>query len=78
MNDLDSKGKMPGDAGYDPTTTMLPVLAETIKSDYYKSQGTKEDKLKVLSTILGTFKGTAKKMLINDDPDLAVKIMAVQ
>lgn len=78
MNDLDSRGKMPGDAGYDPTTTMLPVLAETIKSDYYKSQGTKEDKLKVLSTILGTFKGTAKKMLINDDPDLAVKIMAVQ
>jgi len=78
MNDLDAKGKMPGDAGYNVMTTMLPALDQAIKSDYYKELPTKEDKLKVLSTIVGNFKSGAKRMLIDGDPDLAVKIMAVQ
>jgi hypothetical protein len=78
MNDLDAKGKMPGDAGYNVMTTMLPTLDQAIKSDYYKELPTKEDKLKVLSTIVGNFKSGAKRMLIDGDPDLAVKIMAVQ
>ena len=80
MNELDDRGRMPGDKGYDMSRTMLPILMDLISADnaYYQSLPTKEDKLDRIKTVVGKFKGAAKKKLIADDPDLAVKIMAVQ
>ena len=78
MNQMDTRGRMPGDAGYDIRQTMLPLLMDMIQTDYYQSLPTKEDKLEKITMVVGKFKSAARKMLIAGDPDLAVKIMAVQ
>jgi len=78
MNSMDKRGRMPGDAGYDVGQTMLPLLMDIIGTEYYQSLPTKEDKLDKITTVVGTFKTAARKMLVAGDPDLAVKIMAAQ
>ena len=78
MNEMDSKGRMPGDNGYDVSKTMLPILMTLIESETYESLPTKEDKLDRIKLVYSKFKTAGKKMLLADDPDLDVKVMAVQ
>ena len=80
MNELDAEGKLPGDAGYNMSKTMLPMLMDFISddNDYYQSLPTKADKIDRINAIVGKFKSASRKLLIDGDPDLAVKIMAVQ
>lgn len=80
MNELDAEGKLPGDAGYNMSKTMLPMLMDFISddNDYYQSLPTKADKIDRINAIVGKYKSAARKLLIDGDPDLAVKIMAVQ
>lgn len=70
--------KFPGDEGYDPSATMLPALMAFIQSPYYQSRPTKEQKLDAINAQVSIYRSAAQKILRMEDPDLDVKINAVQ
>ena len=48
-NALDESGQLPGDNGYDESTTLLNSLSEIIKSEDYKSQSIEEQQNQIMS-----------------------------
>lgn len=78
MNNLDARGRLPGDPDWDVSTTLLPALAGMIADPLYSQLPTREDKMDKLSTRLGVYKKAAKTLLLAGDPDLALKVLAVQ
>lgn len=81
QNTVDISGptpKFPGDEGYDASATMLPILMNFIGSEYYQSRPTKEQKLDAINTQVSVFRSAAQKILRMENPDLDVKINAVQ
>jgi hypothetical protein len=74
----DADGRMPGDEGYDASTTLLGVLSVLITSPGYQAKATKKEKLQEISTTIGLYRKAAKKTLLAEDPYLQAKIDAVQ
>jgi len=75
---MDAEGNMPGDDGYDISTTLLPSLEVLINTDFYKETFSKEDKLKMIVERVGIFRDRAKMQLKLDDEDFAIKAAALQ
>ena len=67
-----------------PETEIIPELSkypgEVIPKTRFSCflRTSLQDKLDKITTVVGKFKTAARKMLVAGDPDLAVKIMAVQ
>lgn len=81
QNQVDISGpvpRFPGDEGYDPAGTMLPLLMAFIGSEYYQSRPTKEQKLDAINTQVSVFRSAAQGILRMEDPVLDAKINAVQ
>jgi len=78
QNTMDSFGRMPEDDGYDVSSTMLPVVAALIKSDEYKQIRLKEDKLKIINNVIYSYRSTARKKLLSEDPYLDSLVSAEQ
>jgi hypothetical protein len=62
-NLLDESGQLPGDNGYDESTTLLNSLSEIIKSEDYKSQSIEEQQNQIKQAFSHSY-GEAKKMII--------------
>jgi hypothetical protein len=73
-----SAPKFPGDEGYDPSATLLPMLSNFINSEYYMAQPTKDDKLEAINSLVSTYRSAAKQILRMEDSLLDAKINAVQ
>jgi len=81
QNTVDLSGSVPmfpGDEGYNAAGTMLSTLTAFIQSEYYQSRPTREQKLDAINTQVSVFRSAARKILRMEDPDLDVKINAVQ
>lgn len=77
-NQLDSEGKLPGQKGYDVTSTLLPTLVKEIKGKEYKTELTDDDRLDYIRSIVGLYRKAAKNILLEANPDLAKRVLAVQ
>jgi len=75
-NTLDEYGRLPGDKGYDETTTMLPMLMKFISSEEYKNLPTKNDQIEKLHAAVSQYRSAARKVLLEEDPYLAAKVAA--
>jgi len=75
-NSLDEYGGLPGDKGYDETTTMLPMLMKFISSEEYKNLPTKNDQIEKLHAAVSQYRSAARKVLLEEDPYLAAKVAA--
>lgn len=73
---MDNAGNMPGDIGYNPTQALLPVFNQVINSEVYKSLPTKVDKADALKNIYGKRVSAARRMLLQNNPDLNFKVQA--
>jgi len=73
---MDFAGNMPGDIGYNPTQALLPVLNRHINGAAYKSLPTNMDKADALKNIYGKRLTFARKLLLQNNPDLRRKIQA--
>lgn len=73
---MDNAGNMPGDIGYNPTQALLPVFNQVINSAAYKSLPTKMDKAEALKNIYGKRASVARKILLQNNPDLNFKVQA--
>jgi hypothetical protein len=78
MSKMDAEGNMPGDNGYDVSTTLLPSLEALISTEFYQQIFSKEDKLKQINIYVGKFKDRAKMQLKMVDEDFAIKAAALQ
>jgi len=75
---MDADGNMPGDDGYDISTTLLPSLEAMIGTNYYKETFSKEDKLTMIVNRVSMFRQRAKMQLKLSDEDFAIKAAALQ
>lgn len=73
---MDNAANMPGDIGYNPTQALLPVFNALINSPAYKSLPTKMDKADALKNIYGKRASAARKLLMQNNPDLNFKVKA--
>lgn len=73
---MDNAKNMPGDIGYNPTQALLPVFDAIIKSPAYKSLPTKMDKADALKNIYGKRVSAARKLLLQNNPQLSAKVQA--
>ena len=62
-NTMDEAGNMPGDSGYNESTTLLNSLTQMIKSEDYKSMPVKEQQLMIKNTYNGAYR-QARDMII--------------
>ena len=75
-NTIDEMGRLPGQPGYDESTTMLPMLMHFIASPEYKDLPTKNDQVMKLNNVVSQYRSGARKMLLQEDPYLAAKVAA--
>ena len=73
---IDNADNMPGDIGYNPTQALLPVFNQVINSAAYKSLPTKMDKADALKNIYGKRVSAARKLLLQNNPQLNFKVQA--
>ena len=78
MNNIDWKGKLPGEDGYQNGQRLLDDLEGEIYSNEYNAIPLKEDKLESLKSIISGAKSSAKFRLLSEYPDLADRIEAAQ
>lgn len=76
-NQMDAMGRMPGDADYDSTTTLLPILNEMIFSEEYQSLPDKTEKMRAIRDEVADARSRAKNRLRQEFLDLDEKIKAV-
>ena len=73
---IDNADNMPGDIGYNPTQALLPVFNQVINSAAYKSLPTKMDKADALKNIYGKRVSAARKLLLQNNPQLNFNVQA--
>lgn len=77
-NKLDASGLLPGQKGYDVSTTLLPTLAKLIKDPDYKALPTNDDRLEEIRVNVGRYRRVAKLLMLEANPDLKQRVEAVQ
>ena len=77
-NQLDEGGKLPGESGYRPETTMAPAMMSIIYSNPYRRLPDDEDRLDTLRQIKTTYYRAAREYLKNEDIDLNFKILSAE
>lgn len=78
MNTLDGSGRLPGEAGYKPHTTMAPAMLKFISDERYYQLPDDEARLQALRNIKDRYQNGAKKTLREEDPNLNFKILATE
>lgn len=78
MNTLDGSGRLPGQAGYKPHTTMAPAMLKFISDERYYQLPDDEARLQALRNIKDRYQNGAKKTLREEDPSLNFKILATE
>lgn len=78
-NTMDEMGKLPGDTGYDPNTTLILQVENTIKNDpSYKAATTKAEKMEIIKSVFSIYKSGARKKLLNENAYLRGKVNSVE
>ncbi len=77
-NQLDDGGKLPGESGYKPETTMVPTMMSIIYSPPYRRLPDDDDRLDTLRQIKTTFFRAARERLKTEDIDLNFKILSAE
>ena len=78
INNMDGKGRMLGDAGFNPDGVLLNALSATVNSAEYGLMETDEEKFEELSGILADRRKFARKRMLRDDPDLNARFTLQQ
>ena len=76
-NNLDESGHMPGHPDYNPSTTLLVTLEQTIVDPEYQALPTREDKLNLIKGIVSTYRSVARQKLLAEDARLRGKVNSV-
>ena len=77
-NQLDVGGLLPGQKGYDISTTLLPTLSQLIKHPDYDALPTNDDRLQEISNVVGRYRKQARLIMLEGNPELQQRIEAVQ
>lgn len=77
-NKLDVSGLLPGQKGYDISTTLLPTLSQLIKHPDYDALPTNDDRLQEISNVVGRYRKQARLIMLEGNPELQQRIEAVQ
>jgi len=75
-NQMDAMGRMPDNEGYDPTTTLLPILNEMIFTNEYQMLPDKAEKMNAIRDEVSDARTRAKNRLRQEFLDLDEKIKA--
>ena len=65
MNEVDSKGRLPGDTGYKDNEMLKDALMDLIETDIYLDALTPEDQMDLIRDITSNRKRSARKHLIS-------------
>ena len=76
VNQVDGKGRMLGDIGYNSDGTLLPALNKEMNSLEYSLLPTDEDRFDALNSILSERRKGARKWMVTTDPQLNLLDMA--
>jgi hypothetical protein len=75
---MDRFGRLPGQPGYDVSTTLIIELERAIKDPMYQDLPTKADKLDMLKNIVSQRRSAARRIMLDQDVSLRAKVNAVQ
>lgn len=76
-NEVDEFGLLPGDNGYDLSSSLIPSLTELIDSDEYNLLDYDEDRYDAINAIVGDRRQEAKKRLEEQNPRLNSLLMEI-
>jgi len=77
-NQMDSFGRMPGDPKYDVGSTLIVQMNRELDNPRYQELPTKADKIRILKNIMSTYRSAARKVLLEQDASLRLKVNSVQ
>ena len=76
-NEIDENGLLPGDDGYDLSSSLLPSLTELVESEEYNLLEYDEDKFKFINAIVSDRRSDAKGKLEEQNPRLGALLMEI-
>ena len=76
-NEIDENGLLPGDDGYDLSSSLLPSLTELVESEEYNLLEYDEDKFKFINAIVSDRRSDAKRKLEEQNPRLGALLMEI-
>ena len=77
-NQMDQFGRMPSNPKYDSSSTLLVELERLILTPEYQEQPTQDDKLKLIKNAMSARRSAARKMLLEQDAALRLKVNSVE
>ena len=76
-NEIDENGLLPGDDGYDLSSSLLPSLTELVESEEYNLLEYDEDKFKFINAIVSDRRSDAKGKLEEQNPRLGALLIEI-
>jgi len=77
-NQMDQFGRLPDHPEYDSSSTLLLDLERWIMTPEYQELPTKADKLRTIKNLVSERRSAARKILLNRNADLRLKVNSVQ